>query len=177
MRGYFCFFSVQLFLNICDFRYLNDTPQFSVFHMFSCYMYFHATHGNCFALLTVILILCQCLFYICLNRGRRVVQEQNPLHLSGISCCVVHFSCFLVTQNNLQTFSALCWTLNWYSTPIKLSTVARTCYWVMAVMLQHTILCIYYGVLHFRCIILPLAQSNLAYHFIIQSLNITRFSC
>lgn len=102
----FGFFSVQLFLNIFDFRYLNDTPQFSVFHMFSCYMYFHAAYENWFALLTV--ILCQYLFCIYLNRERRVVQEQNPLHLSGISCCVVYFCCFLVTQNNLQTFSALC---------------------------------------------------------------------
>lgn len=143
--------------------------------MFSCYVYFHATHGKCLCFWRLFLFFVNT--FSVFVWGRRVVQEQNPLHLSGILCCVVHFSCFLVTQNNLQTFSALCWTLNWYSSPIKLSTSAKTCYWVMVVTLQHTILCIYYEVLHFRCIILPLAQSNLAYHFVIQSLNITGFSC
>lgn len=115
--------------------------------------------------------------FLYLNREEKGCSRTESTHLSGILCCVVYFSCFLVTQNNLQTYSVLCWTLNWYSTPIKLSTVAGTCYCVMVVTLQHTILCIYYGVLHFRCIISPLAQSNLAYHFIILSLIITRFSC
>lgn len=55
-EGICLFFSVQLFLNIYDFMYLNYTPQFSVFHVFSCYMYFHVTYGNCFAILTIALI-------------------------------------------------------------------------------------------------------------------------
>lgn len=107
-----CYFPLQLFLNICDFIDLSDT-HFLSFHDLSYYMCFLATYGNCSAPLSI--ILCQYLFHFGLNWGRGVVQEQNPPHLSGILCDVVFFSCFLVIQNTLWTFSALCWTLNWYS--------------------------------------------------------------
>lgn len=84
----FGFFSVQLFLNIFDFRYLNDTPQFSVFHMFSCYMYFHAAYENWFALLTV--ILCQYLFCIYLNREKGCSRTESTAPFwHFMLCCVL----------------------------------------------------------------------------------------
>lgn len=66
-----CFFPLQLFLNFLWFYVCHWYPQLSVFHAFSRYVCSLATNGNCFP--PLIIILCQYLFWFCLNWGSGVV--------------------------------------------------------------------------------------------------------